>query len=435
MWSCVLGGVGVRAGGTGCSRGERGAMAINVRISDHPAFVRAVVDFVDGPVDQSDIEANDPRTFDGTASVRVTGSRVRKIVLSRRVKAVRVRVLQRAHGVRIDIQMARGRFKYLSYSVPRSKRLAIDVWKSAPPSRAAVIRRGALGCLSLRSLRIGAGVAVTAGREHGLFEHQFQVLLRGHDGRVLSQTSARAVAGRWRTQLRYRVSRPQPGTLEAVDLSAKDGALACLVQVRIRLQAALKAPPPPPPPPRPAIASVYVTDTGSNSISEYDVATTGMLTPKSPATIAAPGVLDGIAISPDRRSVYVTSNTGIAQYDVLPGGVLRPKSPATLTVGTSTIGVAITPDGKSLYATAHNGVLEYDIGPGGLITPKAPTSIAAGSDPRGIVVSPDGTSAYATDFASDTISEYSVAANGVLSAKSPATIAPDGGAHTGRDQS
>jgi hypothetical protein len=44
-------------------------------------------------------------------------------------------------------------------------------------------------------------------------------------------------AGRWSAKLRYRTTRRQFGTLEGVAASAKDGALACLVQERVTLRA------------------------------------------------------------------------------------------------------------------------------------------------------------------------------------------------------
>ena len=40
---------------------------------------------------------------------------------------------------------------------------------------------------------------------------------------------------RWSTRFRYPRRRRQTGTLEAVALSAKDGSLDCLTQVRVRL--------------------------------------------------------------------------------------------------------------------------------------------------------------------------------------------------------
>ena len=42
------------------------------------------------------------------------------------------------------------------------------------------------------------------------------------------------MARRWSTNFGYRSVARQTGTLEAVALSAKDGTLDCLVQVRVR---------------------------------------------------------------------------------------------------------------------------------------------------------------------------------------------------------
>jgi hypothetical protein len=41
--------------------------------------------------------------------------------------------------------------------------------------------------------------------------------------------------GAWSARVSYRVGTAQTGTLEAVAGSAKDGSLACLVQVRVGL--------------------------------------------------------------------------------------------------------------------------------------------------------------------------------------------------------
>ena len=89
------------------------------------------------------------------------------------------------------------------------------------------------------------------------------------------------------------------------------------------------------------------------SVSQYDVGAGGLLAPLVPPTVAAGASPQGVAVSPDGGSVYVT-NTGsdsVSQYDVGAGGALQPKSPPMVTAGTSPIGVAVSPDGKSVYVT------------------------------------------------------------------------------------
>src|SRR6188472_2656395 len=46
--------------------------ATQIRIGNHPAFVRVVVDFSGGTLHRNDAESPDPLPFDGRARVRIT---------------------------------------------------------------------------------------------------------------------------------------------------------------------------------------------------------------------------------------------------------------------------------------------------------------------------------------------------------------------------
>ena len=74
-----------------------------------------------------------------------------------------------------------------------------------------------------------------SGRERDLFEHSLILRLRRAGGRIHGQRPATGARRRWSTRFRYPPVRRQTGTLEAVALSAKDGSLDCLAQVRVRL--------------------------------------------------------------------------------------------------------------------------------------------------------------------------------------------------------
>ena len=108
------------------------------------------------------------------------------------------------------------------------------MFEGAPPTPAAEVRRAPRGCLSLRSFAVGRRSVRAAGRERDLFEHSLIVRLRRAGGRVHTERAATAANGRWSTRFRYPRTRRQTGTLEAVALSAKDGTLDCLTQVRVR---------------------------------------------------------------------------------------------------------------------------------------------------------------------------------------------------------
>jgi hypothetical protein len=218
-------------------------IAVRVRISGHPAFVRAVVKFTDGTIASNQVEAIDPQPFDGRATVQVARIGVRTQASAQSRLGLNVRVIQGDNRLEIELRAPRRRFKYVSYQLLGGKYLAIALWKSAPPrTTAAEVHRGSHGCLTVASRRGDDGTVIASGRDRNMFEHQFQVVLRGADGRVLAQRSVHAAPGRWRARLDYHSTHWQAGTLEAVGLSAKDGSLACLAQVLVGLPAATGAP-------------------------------------------------------------------------------------------------------------------------------------------------------------------------------------------------
>lgn len=210
-----------------------------VRIGDHPGFVRTVVHFAHGTIPRPTemLRVSDAEPFaDGVARVRLDERGVRSQIRTARAAGVTVRVIPGRTGITFRLAAAPHRFKYVSSSsLARPERVIIDLWKSAPPRPAAAIARAPGGCLTLGHYRVSRNGVIAAGTERDLFEHAFVVRLRAADGRVLAQRPVTAAGGRWASSFRYPRVRRQPGTLEAVAGSAKDGALICLVQARVRI--------------------------------------------------------------------------------------------------------------------------------------------------------------------------------------------------------
>jgi DNA-binding beta-propeller fold protein YncE len=175
-------------------------------------------------------------------------------------------------------------------------------------------------------------------------------------------------------------------------------------------------------------ASVYVANANDNTVSEYDVAADGALTPKTPATIKTGKSPIAIAVNPDGKSVYVVDDhdNTVSQYDVGPGGVLSPTIPATVATGGSPADIAVSPDGRSVYVTdfcCDFTVSEYNVGAGDTLTPKTAAPVRTGVNPDEIAVAPDGKSAYVTNFQDNTVSQYDIGAGGALTSKATATVA------------
>lgn len=211
--------------------------ATDIRIADHPGFVRVVVDFTGARVEPGEVVATDPNPFpDGAVRLPLTRAGVQTTAAPEAAHGVSARIRQRSGRIVIRLSGAPRRFKYAGYrALHQPERLVIDLYKSAPPGAAAEIRRAPDRCLTLRRSDVRPRRVIARGRERRLFEHSLLVRLRRANGRVVAQRGETAANRRWSTDFRYRRVRRQTGTLEAIAVSAKDGTLDCLLQVRVRL--------------------------------------------------------------------------------------------------------------------------------------------------------------------------------------------------------
>jgi hypothetical protein len=211
--------------------------AREIRIADHPGFVRVVVDFTGGRVEPGEVVATDPNPFaDGFVRLPLTRAGVRTTAAPVRDEGVFARIAQGSGRITIRLTGTDRRFKYVGYfALHTPERLVLDLYKARPPSAAAEIQRGRGGCLRLTDHMVTRRHVDASGRERNLFEHSLVVRLRRSGGRVHRQRAETAFQGRWSTSFDYPAAPRQAGTLEAVALSAKDGTLDCLVQVRVQM--------------------------------------------------------------------------------------------------------------------------------------------------------------------------------------------------------
>lgn len=202
--------------------------ATGVRIGDHPAFVRVVVDF-NGRVPANQVEF--VKLSSKLATVQVNHPGITTQTTGSTGQGVRVALQPGTQALHVGMGFAQHRFKYVSYAVVGGNRLAIDLWKSTPPRKPSHTCSG----LTLGSFWSANGHEVSVrGHEHGIFENQFEVVVRGANGAALGRQSVHG-PGRWAAKVHYHVAYKQAGTVEAVSLSAKDGALECLAQHFVEL--------------------------------------------------------------------------------------------------------------------------------------------------------------------------------------------------------
>lgn len=169
--------------------------------------------------------------------------------------------------------------------------------------------------------------------------------------------------------------------------------------------------------------------------------TTGALTRKVPGTLAAGRNPEPIAISPNGKYAYVANCPGCrtARKGSHPGPGSTPKAATireyridqrtgvltpigSVATGTGANGIAITPDGKSLYV-AVGPIWQYSINPTtGKLSPKLPATIATPGTAHELVTAPDGKSLYVVTVANNTVSQYRInSTTGALSFKPAST--------------
>ncbi|MDX6480647.1 MAG: Immunoglobulin-like domain of bacterial spore germination [Gaiellaceae bacterium] len=202
--------------------------ATGVRVTNYPVKVRVVVDF-NGTVSADEVEAGlVTRTM---AVARVDHPGVITTTGGGSGSGVSVAVQPATQGLSIAMSYAPHKFKYVSYKVLTGNRLAIDLWKSAPPppGHAFIYRKH---CLTIKTWEEdGNGLISVQGTVNDVFENTFRVVLRNAYGKVLGRRIV-VQQSPWSTRVKYTSARRQTGTLEVAALSPKDGSLACLYEVR-----------------------------------------------------------------------------------------------------------------------------------------------------------------------------------------------------------
>lgn len=191
------------------------------------------------------------------------------------------------------------------------------------------------------------------------------------------------------------------------------------------------------------VSNAYVNPTKGQgaTVSQFSIdPQSGALSPKTPATVATGQAPHGIAVTPNGKNAYVTTfDRTVWQYTVDPTtGGLSPKTPITVPAGSNDpsippVSIAVTPDGTSAYVVSLgfrvNGIIsQFSIdSQSGALAPKTPADLVAEPQSAQIAVTSDGKNAYVTNDHSDdpgTVSQFSIdPQNGVLSPKTPATVA------------
>lgn len=168
---------------------------------------------------------------------------------------------------------------------------------------------------------------------------------------------------------------------------------------------------------------LYAANSGSNNISQYAVSSTGGLTEVTPRLTAgtSPTLL---AMDPAGHFLYV-ANSGSLDISVFSIGASDGKL-ATVSqqqglsapIGLSAINMALAPSGNALYVTGQatqGWIEEFPLTQGVLGTPVTGSPFLTGNNPYGLVIDSTGSHLYTANKQDNTISEFTINADGSLS--------------------
>jgi DNA-binding beta-propeller fold protein YncE len=182
---------------------------------------------------------------------------------------------------------------------------------------------------------------------------------------------------------------------------------------------------------------LYVTDAESNNVSAFSIASNGSLSAVEGSPFAAGRTPVGVAVTPDGRYLYVSdygfneTPPAISAFSISSEGGLSPVSGSPFAIGYSPYGfaisadrLAISPDGRRLYTTSNqtgNPVSALSITAEGALTAVPGSPFASGGfHPSSVAVSPDGRYVYVSNFGTyyepreSSLSALSIASDGSL---------------------
>ncbi len=227
------------AASVGDARAGSGLTAGDIRFKNRPEAVRIVLRTTGAPLQEAQVflTSRVRKLVRGIARIRIEVPGATALIATASGSGVTVGLNPKAQALIFRATSSPRRFKYVSYRVRQNpQRLAVDLWKSAPPSPGATARFGRGGCLTIDIDSSQSGRLEVSGSVGQLFEATFVVRIRRADGRVIKRRIVTMQPGAWQESIGYRVSSAQGGTVEAVAESAKDGSLDCLAQRHVMLQ-------------------------------------------------------------------------------------------------------------------------------------------------------------------------------------------------------
>jgi 6-phosphogluconolactonase len=178
------------------------------------------------------------------------------------------------------------------------------------------------------------------------------------------------------------------------------------------------------PPAASAASTLYASNWTQGAVSMFSIGGGGLLTQLGTGITSTASLPAGVAVSPNGLNLYVANeNQGtVSTFAIGVGGALIQVGPPVLsgnsnsTTNSQPYGVAVSPSGANLYVAnyASGTVSTFSIGGGGVLTQQGTGITTGSSGPIWVAVSPNGHNLYVTNYTAGTVSTFSIGAGGVL---------------------
>ncbi len=175
------------------------------------------------------------------------------------------------------------------------------------------------------------------------------------------------------------------------------------------------------------VGYAYVVNTGSNTVSQYLIGSTGALAALATATVATGDGPSGMGVDARGRYAYVanTVDSTVSQYSIGTDGALSPLSAATvaLAAAANPVAVAIDPTGTYAYVAnvGDSSIAQFTIGTNGALSPMTPATVtlATGAAPSAFAIDASGQHLYVANRNNDTIANFAIGTGGALAPLDP----------------
>jgi DNA-binding beta-propeller fold protein YncE len=175
---------------------------------------------------------------------------------------------------------------------------------------------------------------------------------------------------------------------------------------------------------------VYVANYNADTVSQYAIGATGALTPLGTPAVMTGTHPNGVTISSLNKHAYVANfgaNT-VSQYNIGTTGGLTPMSTPTVATGSFPASIVISPDGKYAYVAnyacsgpgcvaAQGTISQYTVGADGALTAISPATVNTGSatsQPNSLIVDPTNSFLFVANAGDNTVSQFAIGASGAL---------------------